>query len=630
MIVEKEVKIIGHRTNFEHYKKKGYDIQYRKPLMVNISDMMSGSTTKVTTICDICGTESIAEYRFYFEYTKGLTEQYYCNKCNKSKSKETCLKKYGVENPMQVKEIKDKLKKSMFDKYGVEHYSMTDEYKSKYKKTCLEKYGVENSFQSNDIKEEIKKSNLKNHGVEYPQQSEEVRLKSNRSNLEKYGFEKYSQTQECKSQIKETCLEKYGVDNYSKTDDYKIQVKDTCLEKYGVDNYSKTNDYKIQTKETCLEKYGVDHYSKTDEFKSIVKVKREGITKLRYDNLISDGYSIELYTGRNFTIYHEVCNNKFDINRDNLYSRINLDICLCTVCYPVDVQQSYMEIELQNFLNQHEVSYITRDKSILDGKEIDIYLPEHNLAIEMNGVYWHSEIYVDNKYHLNKTLLCRERGIHLIHIWEDDWKYKSDIVKSIISNKIGIISNKVFARNCILGEVSSSDARLFLDENHIQGFAASSIRIGLYHNNDLVSLMTFGYRYTNGKREFELIRFCNKINTNVVGASSKIFKHLLKIVNVDNIISYSDISMFGGLMYGILGFKEISTSDPNYFWVVDGVRKHRFNYNKQNLGKQGFDISKTEVEIMHNRGYYRIWGCGQKKWIYNVEKAVYLQNILNN
>lgn len=82
--------------------------------------------------------------------------------------------------------------------------------------------------------------------------------------------------------------------------------------------------------------------------------------------------------------------------------------------------------------------------------------------------------------------------------------------------------------------------------------------------------------------------------------------------------------MFDGLMYGMLGFEEISTSDPNYFWVVDGVRKHRFNYNKQNLGKQGFDISKTEVEIMHERGYYRIWGCGQKKWVYNVEKILSL------
>ena len=134
--------------------------------------------------------------------------------------------------------------------------------------------------------------------------------------------------------------------------------------------------------------------------------------------------------------------------------------------------------------------------------------------------------------------------------------------------------------------------------------------------------MTFGYRKTNAKKEFEIIRFCNKINTNVVGSSSKLFKHFIKSYRIeeDYIISYADISLFDGKMYDMLGFKEIHLTKPNYFWVVNNIREHRWKYNKQKLVKEGYDPSMTEVEIMHNRGYYRIWACGQKRYEYILSK----------
>jgi hypothetical protein len=128
--------------------------------------------------------------------------------------------------------------------------------------------------------------------------------------------------------------------------------------------------------------------------------------------------------------------------------------------------------------------------------------------------------------------------------------------------------------------------------------------------------MTFGYRHTNSKKEFELIRFCNKININVIGAASKLFKHLIKKYNFDKVISYSDFRLFDGKMYEMLGFNKIHLSKPDYFWCKNLERKHRFNFNKQKLIKDGFDPDKTEVEIMWERGYNRIWGCGQYRWEY--------------
>jgi len=617
MIKELEVVINGHRTNYDYYKKLGYDINYRKPCLIKVKDLLPGSVIKITCICDKCGLENKNVFKDYYHYTEGLTKEYFCNKCNKKRAKETCIKKYGVENPMKSALVKDKLKQSLIDKYGVDHYSKTEEYKLKFKETNLKKFGTENPLQNSEIKEKIKQTNLDRYGVKYPQQSEEIRKKSDETNLEKYGFKKYSQSQECKNKIIENQFQKWGT-YYSNTEEYKQKIKQTNLEKWGFEYYTQTSEYKEKNRKISLEKWGVEHYSKTDEFKNLVKSKRESLTKLRYENLIGDEYSIISYENKLFSIFHKNCEKEFQINRDALYSRLNLEICLCTDCYPIDIQQSYMEIEMQDFLNNLFLTYEVKNKKILNGLELDIYFPEYNLAIEMNGVYWHSEIYVDSNYHINKTLLCKEKGIQLLHIWEDDWKYKRNIIKSIILNKLSLIKTKIFARKCQVKFVESKQARQFLDINHIQGFSPSQIKLGLFYDKELVSLMTFGWRYTNGKKEYELIRFCNKLNLNVIGAASKLFSYFIKNNQINEIISYADISLFNGAIYQKLGFKKIHLSEPNYFWVVSGVKKHRFNYNKKKLIKEGFNSNKTEVEIMHERGYYRVFSCGQEKWIYKI------------
>jgi G:T-mismatch repair DNA endonuclease (very short patch repair protein) len=524
MIKENEVQIKGHRTNFEYYHNLGYKIEYRKPILVKIEDLMPGTTSKITAICDVCSSESSCEYRFYFEYTKNLSGKYYCNKCNKIKSRQTCLDKYGVDNPMKNEHIKGKLRESILKKYGVEHYSKTDEYKEKYKNTCIQKYGLENAFQ--------------------------------------------------------------------------VEI------------------FKDKSKKTSMSKYGVDYFINSDKTRNQFKLKKEENTKNKYRSYISEDFSIIRYESDTFLVNHKKCGETFSIGKKLFYSRNKQAVCICTICNPIGPQSSYLEEDISKLLENNNINYIKKDRKILDGLEIDIYLPEYKLAIEINGVYWHSELFKDKYYHLEKTKLCNQNNIDLIHIWEDDWRNKSDIIKSILLNRIGIINNKIYARNCKIKEVSSDVARFFLDNNHIQGFSSSSLKLGLYYNDELVSLMTFGYRYTNSKKEYELIRFCNKIGFSIVGASSKLFKYFLDNFDFNRVISYSDISIFRGGMYEKLNFKNISTSEPNYFWVVDGIRKHRFNYNKKKLVKDGFDRNKSEVEIMHERGYFRVWGCGQKKWEY--------------
>jgi len=195
---------------------------------------------------------------------------------------------------------------------------------------------------------------------------------------------------------------------------------------------------------------------------------------------------------------------------------------------------------------------------------------------------------------------------------------KQEIVKSIILNKLNKIENKIFARKCSIKEVKDTKIiRKFLDDNHIQGFTNSTTKLGLYFNDELVSLMTFGSRNIGNKTEFELIRFCNILNTNVIGASSKLFKYFINNYSYDTIISYSEFRLFDGKMYETLGFTKNHLSVPEYYWIKDSMRFPRYNFMKHKLIKEGYDKNKTEVEIMHERGYSKIWGCGQVKWSFN-------------
>ena len=279
-----------------------------------------------------------------------------------------------------------------------------------------------------------------------------------------------------------------------------------------------------------------------------------------------------------------------------------------------------MELELLNFIKENYNGEILSNKKNIIDKELDIYLPDLNLAFEFNGLYWHSEIYKDKLYHYNKTKECEKLGIQLIHIWEDDWLYKNKIVKSMIINKLSR-SISIFARKCSIKEVDNISVKSFLNENHIQGFVGSKVKIGLYYNDELVSLMTFGsLRKSLGvsgrENVWELLRFCNKIGTSVVGGSSKLLKFFINNFKPIEIISYSDNSRSNGNMYEKLGFKFIHNSDPNYYYIVDGIRKHRFDFRKDKLVRNGGDPNKTEIQIMSELGYNRIFDCGAKKWIF--------------
>ena len=253
------------------------------------------------------------------------------------------------------------------------------------------------------------------------------------------------------------------------------------------------------------------------------------------------------------------------------------------------------------------------NRTILNGKELDIYLPEHKMAIEYNGLYWHSSSDKEDdakkrKQHLEKTELCAKQGIELLHINEGD---NVDLWKQVIKNKLGL-NKRIYARKTSIRTISNKESNNFLEHNHLQGKCASSINYGLYYENKLLSVMTFSKaRYSDA--DWELIRFCTKGGYTVVGGASKLLK-MFRTHHEGVIISYANKRWSNGNLYEKLGFTFLHDSAPCYWYIKDNKLWHRSKFMKHKLKKElpDFDPKLSEVENMYLNGYRRIWDCGNK------------------
>jgi hypothetical protein len=418
---------------------------------------------------------------------------------------------------------------------------------------------------------------------------------------EKYGVNFYPEHKDFIKKQKTTKLNRYGNENYNNID----KNKTTKLNRYGNENYN--NSIKYQN--TCFLKYNSLNYSTSETYKAdLVK---------NYKNLYPN---LNIITVNKFDVdvLCDKCNKIYNITKQNLYERSKRGYETCIFCNPIGQNnQSGNENEINDFLKTLNMNTSTSNRILPNHQEIDILIESHKLGIEFDGVYWHNELFVPDDYHLKKTKNAAEIGINLIHIFEDEWKFKQEIIKSILRNKLNKIENTIYARKCDIYSINHKICSDFLENNHIQGNANSKIRLGLFYNNELVSVMTFskGRILMGGKsNEWELTRFCNKINFNIIGGADKLFKYFLKHYQPNKIISYSDKRLFNGGLYKKLGFIEKSHSKPNYWYVRNGIREYRFNYRKSRLIQEGFDPNKTEKEIMFERKIYRIYDCGVIRW----------------
>lgn len=422
---------------------------------------------------------------------------------------------------------------------------------------------------------------------------------------------------------RKTCIEKYGVDNPQKVKDFNDKSKATIQERHNNPIIDKPKE-----KSTPKIKENLNGIVHTPEYKNVnvTPINKEEIANkikklIPLNYTYTNHYYNKIETSTLYEVKHDLCNKNSIYNRAIFKKRIKGNEELCFFCNPVTPISSNMAVAILDFIKEnYEGEIITNSNTIIENG-LDIYIPALNFAIEFNELYWHCELHKDKLYHLNKTIECLSKGISLVHIWEDDWRDKSEVIKSMILNKLGK-SIKIYARKCIIKEVDDNSLiRDFCNRNHIQGFTGSKIKIGLFYENRMVSLITFGGLRKNmgqvvKEGSYELMRFCSELNHSIVGGASKLFNYFLQKYNPIDVISYSDYSRSVGGMYQQLGFKLLHLSQPNYYYIIDDKRSYRFLHRKDVLVKQGFDPNMTEVDIMHSCGYYRLFDCGMEKWKY--------------
>lgn len=285
-------------------------------------------------------------------------------------------------------------------------------------------------------------------------------------------------------------------------------------------------------------------------------------------------------------------------------------------CPNCKIRHSTGEKEIVDYFNSFNI--IENNKHLIYPKEVDIYFPDKKIAIEYNGNYWHSEGNgKGKKYHLNKTEECGKRGIQLLHIFESEWIYKQNIVKSLIHSKIGS-TNRIYARKCKIMEIDSKTKNNFLNKTHLQGEDKSTVKIGLFLKDELVSVMTFCKSRFNKKYEWELSRFSSALNTTVIGGASKLLKYFIRNYNPNSIISYANRRYSNGNLYKQLGFDFLHNSSPNYFYIkgdcLDLYTRQAFQKHTLKNKLEIFNSDNSEWENMMNNGYDRIWDCGNSVW----------------
>ena len=383
-------------------------------------------------------------------------------------------------------------------------------------------------------------------------------------------------------------------------------------------SYYTEDDHKAinqKREDSMMAKFGVGYTFQRPELREILtkpKIKQAAYEKLTNKEWMQQEYvdkkrtaidiatELEVYYG---TVISYCIGHNFEIRRTSNYSML--------------------ELEISKFLTENGIEHVTNDWSVLQSKELDLYVAGHNFAIEVNGLYFHSyhnsmQERENTQRHLDKTIDTAKRGVSLFHVTDWEWKNKQEIISSMILSKLGK-SQRIFARNCQIRQVTTKDARTFVNANHLQGFISGSHYLGLYHDNVLVMMVTAGkHRFDRKYTGIELHRMCSSLGITVVGGASRLLAALKKAAGGKEIVSYCDRSKSDGNGYAKIGFRRQGLSKPGFFWT-DGnevISRYLSRRNKLQQWATAYDPNKSQADNMFAMGYRRYWDCGNLIFVY--------------
>lgn len=506
--------------------------------------------------------------------------------------KQTNLERYGSENPMECAEIRQKLKETNMEKYGADTVLRLKEFRKDEKiynisKEDLIHYYIDENLTINDIAKIFgcSKGVIDNRIAEYEIKKPRKLIDDTieRTNMAKYGVKTTAVLPEVVEKRIVTNLERYGVENPISTEEVRTKIKNTCLEKYGAECSLSNSIVRAKAKETLRRRYHRENGSQTHLSEESIEVlsSREALREFMITNNIHTVRELTLALGRGSMPKIGEYLHKYD----------SWDL--------INPKESYQEFEIMSFVRSLGVSCY-KDKSILKPYEIDCYCPEYKIGIEFNGIYWHSNLQKEKDYHVKKSKLAEQKGVRLIHIYENEWEDARirPILESMLKIAFGKVENRIYARNCEIREITNREAKPFNEANHLQGHRNAQITYGLFYKDKLVQLMSFS---RHKKYEWEIIRGCPGSNNVVVGGVSKLFKHFVRENNPSQVFSYADFNKFDGEGYLALGMKFIGYSGPDLRWVIDGKVIPRCPSRHKEYKESADAI---------------IWGAGSKKFLW--------------
>lgn len=472
----------------------------------------------------------------------------------------------------------------------------------------LYRYGVFCCRKCRAKDEDVKKKWLATvqdkYGTDNPAKNDAVKAKLKSTVQARYGTNCYLATDEGKAKSRDTVLKKYGVEHVMMIKAVRDKRDATMLKRYGTIHALQNKElYKLRDN-SCLNKYGV-LYPGASKLKEIVEEQRLEL----YDKLPTTfpNYTIQC-TKQDFLGVYEHENTWKCNSCGYVFTRQGAPFCHCQLCWR-------KQVEVFEFVRTLCPDAIARDHEVLHGKELDIYVPSAKLAFEYNGLYWHSERCGKHKqYHLTKTVEAAKAGVRLIHIFEDEWLHKREIVEDTIKSLLGLKKSTIYARNCVTMEISNTVANEFLNKYHILGSTNSSVHIGLMHNGTLVALGSFKH-ISKSNNSWYLERYAAVQGERVQGGCGKILAYFKAKYNPSLIRTFADLRWSIGNMYTKLGFTEVKRTGPIYWYVKHGgsERIHRFNLrkHKKHMFTKVYDVSMTESQLAMHNGYDKVWDCGQ-------------------
>ena len=493
-------------------------------------------------------------------------------------------------------DVRAKLRTVFQAKYGVDHPSQIEEIKQKKKATVKSRYGTDHTLQSKIIKDKIKATNLKKYGVENCAQAELVKNQIRATNLEKYGAPCPLQNDVVNEKSKLALLQKFGVDNATKSAVVIDKIKATNLEKYGVENVQQAQIVKEKVYSTNLEKYGFKFAFQNEAVKQKIsnanfKNYEDSLLPRRLEQIYAESKAIAQFSewAGASTVYewiHEPCGTVF---KSDLFDG---KIPVCPKCKPRSRPQQI----LRDFLETLDINFIENDRSILKPRELDFWIPEFKLGIEVNGVYWHRDGFGPGI--VDKTHAMELAGNQLLHFWDIEINEKMPAVKNVILSKLKM-QDRIAARKCVVREISSKESREFLSYWHLSGAANASLHLGIYHHDLLVGVGTFAKNRFSRDGSYELIRFaCAGVT--VIGGLSKIIKFAREKINFAKLVSFADRRISVGDSYNKIGWQLEHVTAPNYFYFKSGKKLSRQQAMKHKLQRLLGDLFNSELSELEN------------------------------